>query len=50
MNGVDCLENTIENCEIAYETNTGDGIKYNSFDYDFVPYVGEVISKCAKCV
>ncbi|CAD8211806.1 unnamed protein product [Paramecium pentaurelia] len=48
LNAVDCIENTIENCIIAFESSVDNKI-INSFDYDFVPYVGEVITKCAKC-
>ncbi|CAD8127415.1 unnamed protein product [Paramecium sonneborni] len=48
LNGVDCIENTLENCEIAYETTPGNK-RINSLDYDFVPYYGEVTTECAKC-
>lgn len=47
LNAIDCIENSIENCLIAFEIST-DKIS-NSFDYNFVPYIGDVITKCAKC-
>ncbi|CAD8209458.1 unnamed protein product [Paramecium octaurelia] len=48
LNAVDCIENTIENCLMAYEEAVENN-SINSFEYDFVPYAGEVITKCSKC-
>ncbi|CAK67884.1 unnamed protein product (macronuclear) [Paramecium tetraurelia] len=48
LNAVDCIENTIENCQMAFEQAV-DNNAINSFEYDFVPYDGEVITKCSKC-
>ncbi|CAD8194348.1 unnamed protein product [Paramecium pentaurelia] len=47
-NGIDCLENMLQNCLYAYQTNSLFFYYMTTYDYKFKSFL-EAISGCARC-